>query len=455
MSDIAAGSPPSSRAPVVLPRETIRSMTDRVSGVPFRDGPWTWWWLCLIPCVGLLGLGVFSALWAFLHGIRVWGNDWPVMWGFPIINYVWWIAIASGGTFISAFFYLVRVEWRTSINRMAETMTLFGAACAGLYPIFHLGRPWFFYWLFPYPNTMDLWPQFKSPLFWDFMAIFTYVVSSVLFWYLGLVPDLATMRDRPGISRRAQVLYGFFALGFRGSGRQWRHFNAAYGVLAAIMAPLVVSVHSIVGLDFAGAGAVGWHSTEFPPFFVFGAMFSGFAMVLLIVLPLRQTLGLKPYITERHIEVMSRLMLVSSLCISYAYVMDAFNVFYGAEEAERRMFIERISGFDGWIYWATLVCNCILPLVLCFRRARLHQPTVILVSVSAVVGMWMERWGIVIMSLHRPRIPSAWGNYYPTFWDWSLFAGTVGLFFTGILITARLVPMVSMFEMRELLRGKH
>ena len=287
-------------------------MTDQICAIALRERAFLWWWIAMIPASLLTGVLVAAILWLFYAGIGIWGVDWPVVWGFAIINYVWWIAIASGGTFISALFFLVQVEWRTSLNRIAETMTVFAAACAGVYPILHLGRPWLFYWLFPYPNTMTLWPQFRSPLLWDFFAILTYVVASILFWYLGLIPDLATIRDR-ATTRGRQILYGVMALGFRGSDRQWRHYHATYGVLAAIMAPLVVSVHSIVGLDFAGAATVGWHSTEFPPFFVFGALLSGFAMVLLLIVPLRRLLGLEDFITGRHLDVLCRLMLVSSL----------------------------------------------------------------------------------------------------------------------------------------------
>ena len=287
-------------------------MTDHICAIALRERAFLWWWIAFIPASLLSGLLLVAIVWLFYAGVGIWGIDWPVAWGFALIGYVWWIAIASGGTFTSALFYLVKVEWRTSINRIAETMTLFAAACAGIYPILHLGRPWLFYWLFPYPDTMRLWPQFRSPLLWDFFAILTYVISSILFWYLGLLPDLATVRDR-ATTRGKQILYGAMAMGFRGSDRQWRHYHAAYGVLAAIMAPLVVSVHSIVGLDFAGAATVGWHSTQFPPFFVFGALLSGFATVLLLIVPLRRLLHLQDVITGRHFDVLCRLMLVSSL----------------------------------------------------------------------------------------------------------------------------------------------
>ena len=436
--------------PVVDPRETIGSMTDRVSAVPLDGRSWRWWWMALVPSAGLLALGIGAVGWSFYKGIVLWGNDWPVMWGFPILAYVWWIAIASGGTFVSAFFFLVRVEWRTSINRLAETMTLCAAACAGVYPILHLGRPYFAYWLFPYPNSMTLWPQWKSPLLWDFMALFTYIVASLLFWYLGLMPDLATMRDRAK-TRFSQVLYGFFAMGFRGSGTQWRHLKATYGVLAAIMAPLVVSVHSVVGLDFAGGATPGWHSTEYPPFFVFGALWSGLATVMLLVLGLRRALVLTTLMTERHIQVLAKLLLTSSLLMSYAYVMDAFEPFYSGEPALRIQFVNRIGGDYAGIYWGMIFCNCLFPLLLCFRAARASHLLLAVVSVGSIIGMWLERFNIVELSLLRPHLPSAWGHYAPTIWDWTIFGGTLGLFGTMLLLTVRVLPMVSMYEMRELL----
>ncbi|MBV9735547.1 MAG: polysulfide reductase NrfD [Acidisphaera sp.] len=439
--------------PVVDPAESPGAMTDRIAAIVLRERAYLWWWLLMIPSATLAGVMVVSILWLFYAGIGIWGIDWPVVWGFAIINYVWWIGIASGGTFISALFFLVRVEWRTSLNRLAESMTLFAAACAGIYPILHLGRPWFFYWLFPYPNTMTLWPQFRSPLFWDFCAILAYVVSSILFWYLGAIPDFATMRDT-SVRRRPQLFYGVLALGFRGSGREWRNFRAAYAVLAAIMAPMVCSVHSIVGLDFAAAQTTGWHSTQFPPFFVFGAVLSGFGMVLFLALPLRRLLRLEAFITGRHLEVLARLLLVSSLCVIYAYMMDAFSTYYGAEPAEKIFFHERVTGLYAGVYWSTLLLNCVLPQLLWWRRLRLNQALVWLISSGVIVGMWLERYGIVVVSLHRPKLPSAWGNFTASIWDWALFAGTVGFFFAGLLVVVRLVPIISIFEMREILRKR-
>ena len=322
----------------------MASMTDRICAITLRKRAFLWWWIAFVPCMALTLLLLVSIAYLFYAGIGIWGVSWPVAWGFAILSYVWWIAIASGGTIISALFFLVGVEWRTSINRIAESMMLFGAAAAGVYPILHLGRPWFAYWLFFYPNTMTLWAQFRSPLLWDFWALYTYVLASVLFWYLGLLPDLASVRDR-ATSPARQVIYGLLACGFRGSRRQWKHLHATYGVMAAIMAPVVVSIHSIVGLDFAGGATVGWHSTEFPPFFVFGALLSGFAIVLLLIIPLRRLLALEDMITGRHFDVLCKLLLTSSLCMAYAYIMDVFTTYYGGDRAERVMFTERMFGY--------------------------------------------------------------------------------------------------------------
>ena len=443
--------PPGASDPIVLPGATISSMTDQISSVALRERPFLWWIVAMIVALILVGVLVGAVLWLFYAGVGVWGIDWPVVWGFAIINYVWWIAIASGGTFISALFYLARVEWRTSLNRIAETMTIFAAACAGIFPILHLGRPWLFYWLFPFPNTMTLWPQFRSPLLWDFFAILAYVVSSVLFWYFGLIPDFATMRDR-ATTRRKQIIYGVMALGFRGSDRQWRHYQATYGVLAAIMAPLVISVHSIVGLDFAGAATVGWHSTQFPPFFVFGALLSGFAMVLLLVIPLRRLLNLETFITGRHFDILGKMLLVSSLCVAYAYMMDAFTIFYGAESAEKTLFIDKIAGSYAAVYWATIVLNVLIPQLMWFQRIRLSQTLVMSVCFGVIVGMWCERYVIVVMSLRRTHLPPAWGDFHATLWDWMTLFGVIGLFVLGILLAIRFLPVISMFEMRALLR---
>jgi Ni/Fe-hydrogenase subunit HybB-like protein len=435
---------------VVLSGSNNPDMTDHVTSLASRDKAFVWWWIAIAPAAALTAVLVGSILYLFYAGVGIWGIDWPVAWGFAIINYVWWIAIASGGTFISALFFLTRSEWRSSINRIAESMTLFGAACAGIYPILHLGRPWFFYWLFPYPNSMNLWPQFRSPLLWDFFAILTYISSSVMFWYLGLLPDLATMRDR-ALTRTKQIAYGCVALGFRGTSKQWRHYHSLYAVLATIMAPLVCSVHSVVGLDFAGGATVGWHSTMFPPFFIFGAFLSGFATVLLLVIPLRRLLRLERYMTTHHIDVLGRLLLTSSLFVGYAYIMDAFSTYYGGDKAEITNYHEKVFGYYAGIFWATVLFNVLLPQLLWFRTIRLNQLVVSLIAIGVIIGMWCERFTIVVIALHRPHLPSSYGLYHATIWDWLTMMGTVGLFIFGILIIVRFIPVISMFEMRELL----
>lgn len=440
--------------PVIYPGVTMASMTDHICAITLRKRAFVWWWIAFIPCMMLTLLLLVSILYLFYAGIGIWGVSWPVAWGFAILSYVWWIAIASGGTIISALFFLMRVTWRTSINRIAESMMLFGAAAAGVYPVLHLGRPWFAYWLFFYPNTMTLWAQFRSPLLWDFWALYTYVLASVLFWYLGMLPDLASVRDR-ATSRPKQLIYGFFACGFRGSSRQWQHLHAAYGVMAAIMAPVVVSIHSIVGLDFAGGATVGWHSTEFPPFFVFGALLSGFAIVLLLVIPLRALLRLDDIITGRHFDVLCKLLLTSSLCMAYAYLMDLFTTYYGGDRAERVMFTERMFGYYMPVYWGTILFNVLIPQLLWFRRLRINQPIIVLICLGAVVGMWLERYEIVVTSLHRPHLPSSWGLFQSTFWDWATLFGTIGMFLSGILLAVRYVPIVSIHEMRSLIASSH
>jgi len=436
--------------PVLLPGPTVASMTDRVCAIVLRERAFLWWWVAFVPSFLLLMLLVVSICYLFWAGIGIWGIGWPVVWGFAILSYVWWIAIASGGTFISALFFLVRVEWRTSINRVAESMMLFGAAAAGVYPILHLGRPWFAYWLFFYPNTMGLWAQFRSPLLWDFWALYTYVLASVLYWYFGALPDFATVRDRAN-TRARQWVYGFLAMGFRGSSKQWRHYHATYGIMAAIMAPVVVSIHSIVGLDFAGAATVGWHSTEFPPFFVFGALLSGFAVVLLIVIPMRRLMRLEDFITGRHIDVLCKLLITSSLLLGYAYIMDAFTTYYGGDPADVRMFGVRVHGIYMPVYYGAILFNILIPQLLWIRPLRMRQPVVILICLGVIVGMWLERYEIVITSLHRPHLPSSWGIFHATFWDWATLAGTVGLFLSGILLSLRFVPAISMHEMRGLI----
>ncbi|MBV8092300.1 MAG: polysulfide reductase NrfD [Acetobacteraceae bacterium] len=450
MSDIPA---PEAVDPIVLPGATPDRLTDRIAAIALRERAFLWWWIALIPS-GALTITLFVAIiYLFYTGIGVWGVTWPGMWGFAILEYVWWIAIAAGGTFISALFYLMRVEWRAAINRIAETMTMFGIACAGLMPILHLGRPYLFYWLYPYPSTMQVWPQFRSPLLWDFVCIQVYLIASGLFWYLGMLPDLAGVRDRAQ-TRSKQVLYGILAMGFRGSGTQWRHFKRTYAVLAAVMAPMICSVHSVVGLDFAGANTVGWHSTQYPPFFIFGAFLSGFAMVLLLIVPLRRLMRLERFITGRYLDVMCRVLLTSSLFLGYSYMMDAFTTYYSADKAEITMYNARVWTIYSLAYWGKLFCNILVPQLFWFKRIRTSPVMIILICVTVIFGMWYERYELVVMSLFRPHLPSSWGDFSGTVWDYLTLFGTVGFFVFGILLTIRVIPVISMHEVRELMEKR-
>jgi Ni/Fe-hydrogenase subunit HybB-like protein len=436
--------------PLVAPGETSHSVTATVADIALAEHAGLRWWAAFVFCAGLLMVGVVAVFWLFYRGIGVWGVDWPVAWGFALINYVWWIAIASGGTLTSAIFYLTGSEWRSGITRIAETMMLCGAACAGIYPILHLGRPYYFYWLFPYPDTMGLWPQFRSPLLWDFFAILAYVLTSVLFWYYGLIPDLATMRDRAR-GRAAQVIYGVFALGWRGSSRQWRYYKTGYGILAALMAPLVVSVHSIVGLDFAGGLLPGWHSTQFPPFFVFGALLSGFAMVAAVAIPIRAVYRLEAYVTERHLDILAKLMLASSLAMALAYAMEVFIPFYSGEDADVALTLERFTGRYAPVYWATILCNVLAPQLFWSPRLRRAPLLILIVCLTVILGMWCERFVIVVTSLaHGDHLPSAWGGFRGSLWDWLTQIGAVGLFLLPLVLFPRLLPTIAMAEVREL-----
>ncbi len=373
--------------------------------------------------------------------------------GLALANYVWWIGIASGGTFISSLFYLVGAEWRNGVNRAAETLTLFAAAAAGLMPIFHLGRPGLFYWLFPYPNVMHIWPQFRSPLLWDFFALLAYVLTSIAFWYIGLVPDCATLRDRAK-TRRAQLAYGLLALGWRGSARHWRAYKKVYLVMAGMMAPMVVSVHSIVGLDFAGGLAAGWHSTQWPPYFFIGALHSGWAVVLMLVIFLRRAYGLESLITARHLDVLAKLMLTTSLILAYCYAMVAFEPFYSGDDAKRAEFMTSAFGPYGYAFWTRNILNIVVPQLLWLPAVRRSPVVLVLISLGVTIGMWLERYSFVVASLAHDYSPSEFGSYTATFWDWAILAGSCGLVLTGLLLFVRLLPVVSIFELREVLGGR-
>ncbi len=436
--------------PVIEPGHSFVSITDKISAIVLtRRQPMAWFVMMGIGFLGvnLLGLSIGYLL---FKGIGIWGNNVPVGWAFDIINFVWWIGIGHAGTLISAILLLLKQDWRTSINRFAEAMTLFAVACALLFPLIHTGRPWLAaYWLLPYPNTMDIWPQFRSPLIWDVFAVSTYGTVSLLFWYTGLVPDLATMRDRAK-SKVVARIYGALALGWRGSARHWQRYETAYLLLAGMSTPLVLSVHTVVSFDFAVSVIPGWHTTIFPPYFVAGAVYAGFAMVLLLAIPLRKWYGLEDFITMRHLENMAKVTLVTGLIVAYGYFTEIFYGWYSANAYEGYMIKNRMTGPYAWSYWALIFCNGLVPQTLWIKRLRTNTVWLFVMSLIVSVGMWLERFVIIVTSLHRDFLPSSWDMYYPTFWDFATFFGTIGLFLTLMFLFLRVLPMISIFEMRTL-----
>jgi Ni/Fe-hydrogenase subunit HybB-like protein len=434
--------------PLIGPGENVGTIETTIARVPLTHPSPLFWW-CGFTLSFLLVLVLLTAItWLFVKGVGIWGINIPVAWGFAITNFVWWIGIGHAGTFISAILLLLHQRWRTSINRLTEAMTLFAVACAALFPLLHLGRPQYFYWLLPYPDTMGLWPQWRSPLVWDVFAVSTYGIVSLVFWYVGLIPDLATLRDRAGSIWRRRM-YGILALGWRGDALHWRHYEKVYLVLAGLATPLVVSVHSIVGMDFAVAILPGWHSTIFPPYFVAGAIFSGFAMVLTIVIPLRAVYGFKHYITDRHLELMAKVLMATGWIVAYGYFSEYFTAWISGDEFERYMAVNRATGPYRAAFWTLIICNVLVPQALWWRRLRRSAVVLFFVSLLVNVGMWVERFVIVVVSLHRDFLPSSWGMYSPTRWDWMTFIGTLGLFGALIFLFVRLLPAISMTEMKR------
>ena len=440
--------------PVAAPGLTFGGISDKLSDIVLARPTSRGWWILFSVGFAVVMVFLYATAYLFAIGVGIWGINIPVAWGFAITNFVWWIGIGHAGTLISAILLLMRLHWRTSIARFAEAMTLFAVANAGLFPLLHLGRPWRFYYLIPYPNFMGLWPQFRSPLIWDFFAVVTYFTVSLIFWYVGMVPDLATIRDRAK-TRLSQLVYAFLAMGWRGSTVHWRRYETTYWLLAMLATPLVVSVHSIVSLDFAVSLLPGWHTTIFPPYFVAGAIFSGLAMVLVLTIPLRAVYRLEDMITMRHLDSMAKLMLATGLLVSYAYLQEAFVAWYSGDVFERAMVVTRTLGPYAPIYWGTLVCNVLAPQPLWFRRVRQSIPALLAISVLVLVGMWLERFMIVVTSLHRSFLPSSWGMFYPTQWDWAFLVGPGGLFVTYLLLFTRYLPMISMAEMRRLIYDMH
>ncbi len=437
------------RPPLIAPGYTSATVTDKISAVVLRGTP-RWWFAAFGAAFLLVMLLLFTLGHLFLRGIGIYGVNIPVGWGWDITNFVWWIGIGHAGTLISAILLLLRQDWRNSINRFAEAMTLFAVACAAIYPVAHLGRPWVLYWLLPYPSTMGVWPQFRSPLVWDVFAVSTYATISLLFWFVGLIPDLATLRDRTR-NRFAQIVYGILAMGWRGSARHWHNYESAYLMLAGLATPLVVSVHSVVSFDFAVGVVPGWHSTIFPPYFVAGAIFSGFAMVLTLAIPLRALFGLEDFITDRHLQNMAKVMLATGLIVAYGYLIEIFMAWYGDNRYDMYMSVNRMLGPYAFQFWSLIACNVIAPQVLWIKRVRRSPAFLFVIAIVVNVGMWLERYVIIVTSLHRDFLPSSWGMYSGTIWDYSTFLGTIGLFLALMFLFIRFLPMISIFEMRAIL----
>ena len=437
-------------SPFLASGHTYATVTDKISSIVLTQPTRRGWWAGFLIAFSLLMVLNYAVAKLLTVGVGIWGVNIPIAWGFAIVNFVWWIGIGHAGTLISAFLLLMRQKWRTSINRFAEAMTLFAVACAGMFPLLHLGRPWIFYWLFPYPDTMGTWPQFRSPLVWDVFAVSTYATVSVMFWFVGLIPDLATLRDRAR-NRLAQIAYGVLAMGWRGSAVHWRRYEMASLLLAGLATPLVVSVHTVVSFDFTIAILPGWHSTIFPPYFVAGAIYSGFAMVLTLAIPLRKYYGLQDFVTLRHLDNMAKILLATGLIVAYGYMMETFMAFYSGNTYDRYMIVNRMTGPYAPIYWLLILSNIAVPQTLLWiPRIRRNVAALFAISLVVQVGMWLERFVIVVTSLHRDFMPSAWNMYYPTRWDWMTYFGSIGLFLTLFFLFVRYLPMISIFEMREL-----
>jgi len=447
-SVVQAGRPP--EIPVVAPGHTMATITDKISAIILNSDISLGWLALLALSGGLATVLLIAATWLLIRGVGIWGINIPVGWGFAIVNFVWWIGIGHAGTLISAILLLLKQSWRNSINRFAEAMTLFAVMCAGLFPVLHTGRPWLAYWLLPYPNTMQLWPQFRSPLVWDVFAVSTYLTISLVFWYIGLVPDLATLRDsaKHPVSR---FIYGLLALGWRGSARHWHRYEKAYLLLAGLSTPLVLSVHTVVSFDFAVGIVPGWHTTIFPPYFVAGAIYSGFAMVLVLAIPIRAAYNLRDMITDRHLDNCAKFMLATGLIVAYGYIAEMFFNWYSGSPYEWTMFLNRFTGFYRYEYWGLLSINIGFVNILWFKRVRKSPVILFLVSIVILVAMWLERFVIVVISLQKDFLPSSWGLYIPTRWDWATYLGTLGFFLFAFLLFIRVLPMISIFEMRDLL----
>ncbi|HXA83118.1 MAG TPA: NrfD/PsrC family molybdoenzyme membrane anchor subunit [Methylomirabilota bacterium] len=435
--------------PWLEPGHTYASVTDKISSVVLTRPLGIGWLLGFAFLFGIVMVLNLAIGWLITKGVGIWGINIPIGWGFAIVNFVWWIGIGHAGTLISAILYLLNQKWRTSINRFAEAMTLFAVACAGLFPLIHTGRPWMAYYMFPYPSTMGIWPQFRSPLIWDVFAVSTYGTVSLMFWFVGLLPDLATLRDRAK-TRWQQVIFGALSMGWRGSARHWHRYQSAYLLLAGLATPLVLSVHTVVSFDFAVGIVPGWHTTIFPPYFVAGAIYSGFAMVLTLAIPMRKAYGLEGFITLRHLEQMAKVMLATGLIVAYGYFIEFFMAFYSGNKFDVFLAKQRLHGPYAPFYYALILCNILTPQLLWFKKVRRNIPALFVMSLIINLGMWLERFVIVVISLTRDFMPSAWGRYSATVWDYATFVGTLGLFTMLIFLFVRGLPAIAISEMREL-----
>ncbi len=442
------------RPPVLAPGHNFETITDKISNIVLRERTPLGWWFAVALSGGIVGVLTIAIGYLFYQGVGIWGINMPVAWGWAIVNFVWWIGIGHAGTLISAILLLLRQSWRNSINRFAEAMTLFAVACAGMFPLLHMGRPWVFYWMFPYPNTMSVWPQFRSPLVWDVFAVSTYFTISLVFWYVGLIPDLATLRDMAQ-NRATRMIYGVLAMGWRGSARHWHRYETAYLLLGGLATPLVLSVHTVVSFDFAVGIVPGWHTTIFPPYFVAGAIYSGFAMVMILAIPIRSVFNLKDMITERHLDNMARITLATGLIVSYGYICEMFMTWYGGSIFEKHMMWNRMHGYYKAEYWTLISINVLFINVLWSKRVRSSPVALWIVSAIVLVAMWLERFVIVVISLTQDFLPSSWGIYHATRWDWAIFIGTLGFFTFAFLLFIRVLPMISVFEMKHLLPESH
>ncbi len=430
---------------------SLGSISDKINNIVVLEKIRPGWVLGLMVAFTLLMGFLFTVGMLLKYCVGIWGINIPVGWGFDIINFVWWIGIGHAGTLISAILLLFRQDWRTSINRFAEAMTLFAVACAGMFPILHMGRPEVgAYWVLPYPNVMSIWPQFRSPLMWDVFAISTYASVSLVFWLVGLIPDFATLRDHSP-KKWQRMIYGVLSLGWRGSAIHWNRYETIYLILAGLATPLVLSVHTIVSFDFAVGIVPGWHTTIFPPYFVAGAIYSGFAMVLTLMIPVRHFFGLQDFITFRHMNNMAKVMLLTGLIVAYGYLIEGFIGWYSGSEYEKFMLLNRFIGPYRYLYYALLACNVVIPQLLWFRKLRRNIPFLFVMSLIVNTGMWLERFVIIVVSLSADFLPSSWGMYYPHVFDWTMYVGTIGLFFSLLFIFIRVLPMISVFEMRVLL----